>query len=66
MPRPSLRASELSLDMIKQVGLKLPRKNSFTKESVRSWSLKSLALLPELSQDQRRRVLEHALKVNRL
>jgi hypothetical protein len=66
MPRPTVRASELPPEVLKQLGLKLPRKTSFIKESVRSWSLKCLAMMAELSQDQRRRVLEHAAKLNRV
>jgi hypothetical protein len=48
MSRPTVRASDLPPDVLKQLGIKLPRTNSFTKESVRSWSLKTLALLAEL------------------
>jgi hypothetical protein len=60
-----LNANDLPPEMLKKLGIRAPRNKSFTKESVRSWSLKTLALLADLSQDQRRRVLEHALKVNR-
>ena len=61
-----LNAKDLPPEMLKKLGIRAPRNQNFTKESVRSWSLKALTLLAELSQDQRRRVLEHALKVNRL
>jgi hypothetical protein len=62
----TLNAKELPPELLKQLNIRLPRRHSFSKEGVRSWSLKTLALLAGLSQDQRRRVLEHALKVNRL
>jgi hypothetical protein len=62
----TMNVNDLPPAMLKQLGIPKPRKQSFSKETVRSWSLKTLALLAELSQDQRRRVLEHALKVNRL
>ena len=62
----TLNVNDLPPAMLKQLGIRKPRNQNFTKESVRSWSLKTLALLAELHQDQRRRVLEHALKVNRL
>jgi hypothetical protein len=62
----TLNAKDLPPALLKQLGIARPRQQSFTKEGVRSWSLKTLALLAELTQDQRRRVLEHALKVNRL
>lgn len=62
----TLNAKDLPPELLKQLGIRNPKQQSFTKEGVRSWSLKTLALLAELTQDQRRRVLEHALKVNRL
>ena len=62
----TMNVNDLPPAMLKQLGIRKPRTQDFTKESVRSWSLKTLAVLAELSQDQRRRVLEHALKVNRL
>jgi len=39
---------------------------AFTKESVRSWAIKVLAEIADLTQEQRRRVLEHAIKLNRV
>lgn len=62
----TMNVNDLPPAMLKQLGIRKPRNNAFTNESARSWSLKTLALLADLSQDQRRRVLEHALKVNRL
>ena len=62
----TLNAKDLPPALLKQLGIPTPRQQNFTKETVRSWSLKTLALLAELTQDQRRRVLEHALMVNRL
>jgi hypothetical protein len=61
-----LSVDDLPPDQIKKLGLKVPRKHGFNKESVRSWSLHVLALMADLTQDHRRRVLEHASKVNRL
>jgi hypothetical protein len=60
----TMNVNDLPPELRKQLKIRAPR--SFSKESVRSWSLKTLAVLAELSQDQRRRVLEHALRVNRL
>ena len=65
MARPSVAASELPSEVLKQLGIKEPRRHKFTKESVRCWALKSLALMSGLTQDQRRRVFEHAMRVNR-
>jgi hypothetical protein len=61
-----MNVKDLPPAMLKQLGIPKPRQQAFSKETVRSWSLKTLALLAELTQDQRRRVLDHALKVNRL
>jgi hypothetical protein len=66
MPITKLSVDDLPPDQLKKLGLKVPRKRGFTKDTVRSWSLRVLAQLAILSQDQRRRVLEHAIKVNRL
>jgi hypothetical protein len=61
-----LDVSDLPPDQLKKLGIKMPRKHGFTKEAVRSWALRVLAEIADLTQDQRRRVLDHALKVNRL
>jgi hypothetical protein len=66
MPKPQLSVKDLTPEQLKQFGLKVPREHVFTKKSVRTWALKVLAVMAELTQDQRRRVLEHASKVNRL
>ena len=66
MPRTKLSIDDLSIEELKRLGLRRPRKQNFSKDSTRSWALKVLALMAELTQDQRRRVLEHALKVNRM
>lgn len=66
MPMTKLSLDDLPADQLKKLGIRPPRRHAFTKQTVRSWSLKVLALMAELSQDQRRRVLDHALKVNRL
>jgi hypothetical protein len=61
-----MRYEDLPPEVLKQLTLKKPRRAGFSKESVRSWSLKALAMMSGLTQDQRRRALEHAMKVNRL
>lgn len=53
-------------DLTPEVQRKLGITRTFSKQRVRSWSLKVLALMAELTPDQRRRVLEHAGRVNRL
>jgi hypothetical protein len=61
-----LSVDDLPPDQLRKLGLKVPRKHAFNKETVRSWSLRVLAEIAGLTQDQRRRVLDHASKVNRL
>jgi hypothetical protein len=48
----------------RKFGLRRPRKTDFAKDAVRTQALRVLAEIATLTQDQRRRVLEHALKVN--
>ena len=47
-----------------KLGIKRPRQNAFSKDAVRTHALQVLAEIAALTQDQRRRVLEHAIKVN--
>jgi hypothetical protein len=62
----TMEYDELPPELLKKLKLRKPRQVAFGKQSVRSWSLRALAMTSGLTQDQRRRVLEHALKVNRL
>jgi hypothetical protein len=48
----------------KRLGVTKPRQSQFSKDEVRTHALRVLAEISTLTQDQRRRVLEHALKVN--
>lgn len=41
-----------------------PARRSFPADRVRTYALRAMATLAELTQDQRRRVLRHALKIN--
>lgn len=60
-----LNADELPRDLQKKLGIKTPRSASFTMEAIRRHSIRVLAVIADLTQDQRRRVLDHAQKVNR-
>lgn len=64
MSRPAVNIDELTPETRKKLGLSKPRTSQFSKDEVRSWALRVLAEVATLSQDQRRRVLEHAVKVN--
>ena len=62
----TLNAKDLPPQLLKQLGIRTATPRSFTKETVRSRVLKTLASLADLTQDQRRRVLEQAIRINRL
>jgi hypothetical protein len=78
IPPPSHRLKEnptmpatINLDDIdpeqrKQLGIKKPRETAFSKDELRGWALKVLALMANLSRTKRVRVLRHALKVNKI
>jgi hypothetical protein len=63
----TLNATDIPADLARKMGV--PRRDKaagFSKEQVRSWAIRVLAEMSGLSQEQRRRVLEFAAKVNRL
>ena len=47
-------------------GIRKQRESTFSKDQLRGWSLKVLALMANLSRTERERVLRHALKVNKV
>ena len=52
--------SKLGLDK----ELSKPREYTFTKDQVRTHGLNVMAVISKLSQKERRRVLQHCLKIN--
>jgi len=59
-----LSLDDLSPETRRKLGVRRPRTQQFSKDAVRTHALRVLAEIASLTQDQRRRVLEHAVKVN--
>ncbi len=64
MPRKTLTLEDLPPEARRKLGIKRPRQSQFSKDAVRTHALRVLAEIATLTQDQRRRVLEHAVRVN--
>ena len=62
--RATLTLDDLPAATRKRMGIRRPRQSQFSKDAVRTHALRVLAEVSGLTQDQRRRVLEHAVKVN--
>jgi hypothetical protein len=62
----AIHFDDLTSEQRKQLGVRAPRKTTFTQEDVRSWALKILAAMANLSRQERERVLKHAHKINRV
>jgi hypothetical protein len=62
----TLKATEIPSEMARRIGIPRSKTPGFTKEHVRSRALRLLAEISDLTQDQRRRVLDFALNLNRL
>ena len=62
----SINFDELTPEQRKELGIRKPRESAFSKDELRGWALKTLALMANLSRAERERVLKHALKVNRV
>jgi hypothetical protein len=59
----AIHFDELSPEQRKRLGVRAPRKSTFTQEDVRSWASKILAAMAGLSRQERERVLKHAHKI---
>lgn len=64
MATKKLTLDDLPHEARKRLGIRRPRQQQFSKDAVRTHALRVLAEISSLTQDQRRRVLEHACKVN--
>lgn len=64
MSTKKLTLDDLPAETRRKLGVKRPRVSQFSKDAVRTNALKVLAEIAHLTQDQRRRVLAHAVAVN--
>jgi hypothetical protein len=62
----TINANAIPADVARKMKLPRPRAAGFSKEQVRSWSIRVLAELATLTQEQRRRVLDFAARLNRI
>jgi hypothetical protein len=64
MATPPINPKDLTPELRKQLGVKVPRETAFTAEDVASHALRCLAAIANLGRAER--VLRHAQKLNRL
>jgi hypothetical protein len=62
----TINLDDIDPEQRKQLGIRKQRESTFSKDELRGWSLKVLALMANLSRTERERVLKHALKVNKV
>ena len=61
----TIRMEDLDRDTLVKLGLKTePKPREFTAEMERQWAIKVLGPIANLTKDQRRRVLERAIKMS--
>jgi len=56
----TLNINDLDADQRRELGIRKPRESQFSKDELRGWSLKILAVMANLSRSERDRVLKHA------
>jgi hypothetical protein len=62
----TINLEDIDPEQRKHLGIRKQRESTFSKDQLRGWSLKVLALMANLSRTERERVLRHALKVNKV
>jgi hypothetical protein len=62
----TINIDDIDPEQRKQLGIRKPRETAFSKDELRGWALKILALMANLTRAERDRVLRHALKVNKV
>jgi hypothetical protein len=56
----TINLDDIDPEQRKQLGIRKPRESAFSKDELRGWSLKILALMASLSRTERDHVLRHA------
>mgnify|MGYP003141767739 CR=1 FL=1 len=59
-----INIDELDADTMKKIGLAKPKNYTFLAEHERQYAIKALAVMTGLKQNERKRVLNRALKMN--
>ena len=62
----TINLNELDAEQRRELGLRKPRESQFSKDELRGWALKILAVMANLTRAERERVLKHALRVNKV
>jgi hypothetical protein len=62
----TINLDDIAPEQRKQLGIRKPRETAFSKDELRGWSLKILAVMANLSRAERERVLRHAPKVSKV
>jgi hypothetical protein len=67
MTPPTVNVNDLPADVLRQLNLRRQRqRRALNKDAIRGHALRVLAVVADLSQKDRRRVLEHATALNDL
>mgnify|MGYP003134340464 CR=1 FL=1 len=61
-----MNINDLDQDTLKKLGLQKPRNYSFTAEHERKYAIKVLAVISELKQKERARVLKRSIQMNNI
>jgi len=61
-----INIDELDADTVKKIGLTKPKNYTFLAEHERQYAIKALGVMAGLKQNERRRVLNRALKMNEI
>jgi hypothetical protein len=66
MTMSGINIDDIGPEQRRKLGIRKPRETHFSKDELRTWSLRCLAVLANLTRSERDRVLKHALKVNKI